>query len=151
MFQKTDFLFFSCAGKRFAIDILHVERVIRAVRVDSIPDAPVMLEGIINLYGKVTAVISLRKRFGLSPKPVEPSDRFVLVNSPDGQFAFIADEVNGLGTVEVDDLIPSSELAAGLEASGILRSRDGIILIYDPGRFFPREDALALSAVLNVS
>ncbi len=101
--RETPFLVFVVGERRFALSAEEVERVLAAVEITPLPDAPSFLRGVINCGGKLVPVIDLRVRFGLPAKRTAPSDRFVFVRrrgafarEEGALFAFLVEEVEGV-------------------------------------------------------
>ncbi len=65
-----DVLVFELADAKHALPMENVREVVRAVAVTPLPNAPSVIEGIINVRGTVTAVLSLRGRFDYPERPV---------------------------------------------------------------------------------
>ncbi len=65
-----DVLVFELANAQHALPLENVREVVRAVAVTPLPNAPSVIEGIINVRGTVTAVLSLRGRFDYPERPV---------------------------------------------------------------------------------
>ncbi len=149
MLANDHLLIFNCAHLMLAIALAPVERVIRAVKVTTVPNAPAIVHGVINIHGEIVPVINLRARLGLPLKQVVPDDRFVIISLPKQRFAFVADEVSEIDRFRMDDFTRSEELVAGIEADGVLKRNDGLVLIYDLEKFFPLYDAHALAAIFN--
>ena len=149
MANTDHILIFSCENLRLAIQLAPVERVIRAVKVNPVPNSPAIIHGIINDHGRILPVINLRARLGLALKPVKISDRFIIVNIPGRRFAFVADEVSEIDLFDIGSYTESEEIVAGVEAKGILKRKDGLVLIYEIDKFFPLSDANLLSELIK--
>ena len=101
--RETPFLVFIVGERRFALSAEEVERVLAAVEITPLPDAPSFLRGVINCGGRLVPVIDLRVRFGLPFRRTAPSDRFVFVRRgepgfrEEGRlFAFLVEGVEGV-------------------------------------------------------
>src|SRR5919112_1572832 len=56
-----------CVGQEeFAVDILSVKEINRMVDITRVPKAPVFVEGVINLRGRIIPVLDLRRRLGMA-------------------------------------------------------------------------------------
>ncbi len=55
---------FRVGSETFGVPIQSVHEIVRMMDVTAVPDAPVYIEGVINLRGKIIPVVDLRKRFG---------------------------------------------------------------------------------------
>lgn len=55
---------FRVGSETFGVSIQSVHEIVRMMDITAVPDAPVYIEGVINLRGKIIPVVDLRKRFG---------------------------------------------------------------------------------------
>ena len=56
---------FTLDEQRYALHLLAVERVVRAVEVTALPEAPEIVLGVVNVKGRIVPVINVRRRFRL--------------------------------------------------------------------------------------
>ena len=56
---------FALDEQRYALHLLAVERVVRAVEVTALPEAPEIVLGVVNVKGRIVPVINVRRRFRL--------------------------------------------------------------------------------------
>ena len=61
--QQLVFLTFQLGSSEFAVEIHEVQEIRGAEKITSVPNAPLFVEGVMELRGKVIPVIDLRKRF----------------------------------------------------------------------------------------
>ncbi len=63
--MEKQFVSFWVGENRYCIDIMDVMEVVRENKITKMPDVPKYMEGIINLRGVVTPVLSIRKKLGI--------------------------------------------------------------------------------------
>ncbi len=63
--MDKQFVSFRIGDIKYCIDIMDVQEVYREDKITHMPDVPTFVEGIINLRGIVTPIISIRKKLGL--------------------------------------------------------------------------------------
>jgi len=124
-------LTFNVDNQRFALHLDSVERVIRAVAVTNLIDAPPFIEGVIDYNGEVIAVLNMRKRFGYPVQEIKLSDHFVIANTSHRTLALVVDQVSDVLLPDLQDVYASKELVAGIELMPVLRDDKGLILVYD--------------------
>lgn len=66
---------FDLDDHHYALPLTAVERVIRAIEITPLPKAPLIVRGIVNVEGRIVPVVSVRKRFRLPNREIEPRDR----------------------------------------------------------------------------
>ena len=96
--QYTTFLL---DGDLFGIEIEKVQEVIRPQDLTSVPLAPKVVEGLINLRGQIVTAIDLRRRLDLPPRPDDEMPMNVVLPSRSGPVSLLVDRVGEV--VEVDD------------------------------------------------
>ena len=89
-------LVFLVAGRRHALPVGDLERIVAAARVLPLPDAPPGIRGAVKVGAEVAPVVDLRHRFGLPSRELELSDRFLLVRHRGRLWALLAEEVEGV-------------------------------------------------------
>src|ERR1700680_4742147 len=60
-----------------------VREIVRVPEITPVPNAPDYIEGVINLRGRIIAVIDLRKRFGQPASKIDHKSRIVVVETED--------------------------------------------------------------------
>lgn len=105
-------MLFRLEGRRYALPLDAVDRVIRALAVTSVPETPRFVLGLVNLAGRLLPVISLRACLRMPDRPVRPEDQFLIARTSRLTLAVVVDEVEGLiaiddsETVAVQDALP---------------------------------------------
>ncbi|MEI7499865.1 MAG: chemotaxis protein CheW [Bacteroidota bacterium] len=148
--QHIEIFCFTIDGIQFAVPLSTVDRVIRAVAVSPVPNAPKVIYGIFDYQGRVVAAINLRHRLKLPEQPIAIDHVFILAETQKRKLALVADRADGIVVPSSKDLINASDLDSGFEADGILRRDDGIILIYDIEKFLSASEEIELQdAIAN--
>jgi purine-binding chemotaxis protein CheW len=136
--------------QRYALWLPAVERVIRAVFVTPLPSAPEIVLGVNDVRGEVVPVMDVRRRFRLPPRELQLSDQLILARTARRRVALLVDGVAGVELAEPeaytsgDALPPESSYVAGL-----LRRRDGMVLIHDLDAFLSLDEEVRLSHALT--
>ena len=126
-----------------------VREIVRAVAITSLPGAPAIAEGAINVRGDIVPVIDLRHRLRLAARPLDPDQLLVLLQVDDRALAIRVDDVEELVDVDVDSMRASGTLSPSLNGlAGLAPSADGVIVIYDPAAFLSQAEAEALDGAL---
>ncbi len=89
-------LVFTLDRGQFALLLSSVLRVVRAVEITPLPQAPEIILGVVNLQGALVPVIDVRRRFGLPGRAVRLEDRLILAVTPRRTLALPVDSVAGV-------------------------------------------------------
>lgn len=146
---KVVVLEFYLANLRCALPEASVVELLPAASLTPLPDAPPIVMGLSNVRGTIVPVLDLRTRLGLAPKPLAPSDHFILTRTKQRLLALRVDRAEAL--LELDPASIDAERmtgGAGLVA-GVARMPDGLMLIHDPEKFLSEAEALAMERAIS--
>ena len=79
--------------QRCALPVSRVDRVLPALAIRPLPDAPAAIAGHAVLQGQLVPVLDLRRCLGLPEREVRLDDSLVLARGVGGALAFFADSV----------------------------------------------------------
>lgn len=141
---------FTLDSGRYALPLDRVERIVRAAQVTPLPHAPEPVLGAIDIAGRVLPVFSLRRRFGLPDRPIEPSDQFLVARSAQRSVALVIDSAQGLIERSLASIVDAAALAGPLEhIRGVIPLEDGLLLIHDLEKLLSPEEARALDEAMK--
>jgi purine-binding chemotaxis protein CheW len=140
---------FSLADHRYALLLSAVERILRAVEITPLPQAPGIVLGVINVGGRIIPVVNIRQRFRLPDRELEPRDQLILGWAGRRTVALVVDGVSGVVEHPESDVMAAREILSGWEdVHGVARTEDGMIVIYDLNKFLSWEEEAALDEAL---
>lgn len=131
---------FKVDTQEFAVPIITIQEVIRAIAPTKLPKAPIYVEGVINLRGRVTPLIALRSMLGMGGQAAD--DRFIIVCSHQGlQVGMIVTAVVTMYRAQRADIEWGIEGNLGISANflaGIMKKNDRLINIISVDRLVSR-------------
>jgi purine-binding chemotaxis protein CheW len=147
--SQLSLLVFSLDRERCALVADKVREVVRAVAVASLPKAPAIVEGVINVRGEIVPVLDIRGRFGLPPAALHPDQHFIVVRAGARTVALRVDRAHDL--VEVDArIVESPAVAPGAKyLAGIARLADGLLVIHDIESFLSLDEGRAVDRAIS--
>ena len=144
------FLLFTLGENRFGLPIACVEEVARVPeRLSPLPKAPPFVDGVIELRGRVIAVIDQRRRFEV-PETASAQRRIVVVRIGSASAGFVVDSVAGIVRLAAGDVQDSPELAVrdsrtvhrvGIAADG------GMLFLIDPQELLEKAERDMVAAM----
>lgn len=141
---------FALGELRFALSMDVVERVVRAVDVSPLPDAPPGVLGVVNVHGRIVPVFDFRPRFGLPSREMRLSDHLVISRVADRPVAVVVDSAVDVILVGHKAAARASEGLPELASiEGVMMVGDEIVLIQDLARFLPEGLQASLDRRLN--
>ena len=150
MSRADRLVIFTLDGQRYALPLDAVDSAVRAVAVTPLPKAPDVVLGIINVRGQVLPVISLRRRFRLPERDLEPDDYILLARTSRRRVALAVDGVEGVLAVGAGEEIGLHTILPGTDyVAGVVRRPDGLIIIHDLGTCLSLDEEHALAAAMS--
>jgi len=121
---------FSLDQQRFALNLTSVERIVRAVEITRLPDAPETILGVIDIEGRVIPVVNSRRCLGVSERDIELQDLFIIVNEAGRTVALVADEVNPVIEMPENEFVSSDRMLpmTGF-VDGVAKLDEGMIIM----------------------
>ncbi|MGA2882935.1 MAG: chemotaxis protein CheW [Bryobacteraceae bacterium] len=97
---------FSIDNLFFGIEVLKVQEVLRYLEMTSVPLAPDVIEGLINLRGQIVTAVDMRRRLGLPRRKDGETPMNMVVRSEDGPVSLLVDEIGDVLEVRTDSYEP---------------------------------------------
>src|SRR5690606_28007722 len=137
-------------NQRIGIALQAVTGVVRMVAITSLPAAPRVVMGVINVHGNVVPVVNPRVRLQLDLRPPDVSDQILLVNTARRQVAVWVASVLGVVEVDAQDFVDGESIFPDLgQVEGVVKTKDGVIVIQDILRFLSVQEEVDLTAALK--
>jgi len=128
---------FFVADLFFGVDVLRVQEVLRFQQMTHVPQAPEVIEGLINLRGQIVTAIDLRRRLGLPPRMGGQVPTNMVIRTDDGAVSLLVDEIGDVLDVDAatyerppENLDP----AAREIIQGVYKLKDRLLLVLDTER-----------------
>ncbi|WP_457554570.1 chemotaxis protein CheW [Candidatus Pyrohabitans sp.] len=141
---------FRLGDEEYAAEVSQVREIIRMEKITRLPRAPDFVEGIINLRGQLTTVISLRRLFGLQEGST-PGARIIVLDQeePTGIVVDAVTEVLSLPLENIDK--PERVFGADTRfIKGVGKLNDRLIIILDLSRILSPDELENVSELRDV-
>lgn len=131
-----------------------VREIVRVPEITQVPNAPDHIEGVINLRGKIIAVVDLSKRFGEPAIERNSKSRIVVVELEDrlvGLLVNSASEVLRLSPSEIEppqNVFPNEDMNY---VTGVGKLQDRLIILLDLSRILQRVELRRLNEVAELA
>jgi len=141
---------FTLNDRRYGLPLSAVERIVRVVDVTSLPRAPDIVLGVVNVQGRILPVIDVRRRFRLPEREVAVADHMVLARAGRRPVALVVDSVAGVLEHSEREIVGAEEVLPDLQyLEGVVKLDDGLILIHDLETFLSLEEDADLERALG--
>jgi len=125
---------FFVADLFFGVDVLCVQEVLRFQPMTSVPQAPKVIEGLINLRGQIVTAIDMRRRLQMPPRGGDKPPINVVVRTEDGAVSLLVDEIGDVLDVDTAtwERTPESLDSCARELiRGVCKLRERLLLVLD--------------------
>ena len=127
-------IIFRLGGAWYGLEASQVQEVIRVDENTPVYHAPAYVRGIINLRGKIVTVLDTETKLGLTPHPVSPDSRILVVTWNHEQVGLLVEVVAEVINLDKDQIEPcplniSERLRSFL--TGVFNSDNRLIGIID--------------------
>jgi purine-binding chemotaxis protein CheW len=143
---------FELSGEIYGLDIATVHEIIRMQPITKVPKAPVYVEGVINLRGKVIPVVDLGKKFGMEKVEEGKNNRIVVVNIQGTTIGIIVDAVTEVLRLPESAVEPVSDIVTNnylKYLQGIAKVGDKMIILLALDKLLSKDSALTKVATGN--
>jgi purine-binding chemotaxis protein CheW len=145
-------LVFEVEGQRYGLPTADVRELVRAVTITPLPDAPAVIEGVVNVRGRVLPVLDMRARFHLPARPLDPSDHFIVASAGPRGVILHVDGATHLALLDETSIQPSPTLGpSATYVAGVAKLEDGLVLIHDLATFLSDAEAESLDEALRAA
>jgi len=131
------YVVFKIEDESFALDIEKVKEIIIPVEIARVPNVPDFIEGMINMRGKVHAVINVRSKFKIPKKEFDEGTKIILVNMNSMLAGVIVDGVSEIIRAEDEEIEQAPEIiskASPEYIKGVIKKEGKMFIILDMER-----------------
>lgn len=129
-----DLLEFRLARDRYAIETRHVSELRPLGELTLMPCTPAFVAGVVNVRGRITAVIDIQKFFGLATRGLTDLHHVILVRGGELELGVLADAIVGVRADAREDLQPALPTSAGVPAEYVMGITPDGLLVLDLAR-----------------
>lgn len=111
--QSRQFSTFHIDDLYCGIEVLKVQEVMRHQPMTTVPLAPSVIRGLINLRGQIVTAVDLRRRLGLPERAGDVLPMNVVVRTKDGVTSFLVDAIGDVVSVSEAAFEPAPDTMIG--------------------------------------
>jgi len=143
MSRETHVVGFQVGRETYGIPITTLHEIVRVPEITAVPDAPEHVEGVINLRGKIVAVVDLRKRFGKPATGLDRHRRILVVEHRGRLSGMIVDSASEVLKIPESEIEPAPSMMqeGGPECiTGLGKHNGRLITLLDVGKLLDFRD-----------
>ena len=128
--ERFEVIEFTLARERYAVQTSLVCEVLTLQDLTPVPCTPAWLAGVINLRGRIVAVLDLRQFFGLPDQGITDTHQVIVLSDHEIEAGLLADTVAGVREIAGEELSGGLPTLSGIRADYLRGVRgDGLIVL----------------------
>ena len=134
---------FRIGEETYGVQIGSVREIVRVPEITMVPNAPEMIEGVINLRGKIIPVMDLRKRFGSAATQSDKKNRILVVELENRLLGLIVSSASEVLKIPPSEIEPPGAVFAEGESSyvtGVGKLKGRLVILLDIARLLRRPE-----------
>ena len=128
------YLTFTLADEDYGLEILKVREIMGMLAITCVPNTPHYVRGVVNIRGKVIAIVDLRAKFGMPEADYSEQTCIIVVCIGDVEVGIIVDRVREVLDIAEEDIEDAPELGTdidGREILGMAKAGDKVTILLD--------------------
>jgi chemotaxis protein CheZ len=139
---------FKLGGEEYSVPILSVREIINVPEMTRMPRTPEYIEGVANLRGRVVPIVSTRKVVKINGEAngTGEGDRVIVLINGKAAYGILVDGITGVIGIDESAIDPPEKImnGAGDQFVGVAKCDGRLVVVLDPKKLLPCEDAGAL-------
>lgn len=149
---ENRFLIFSLADRSYGIEIKYITEIVGMQNITEVPDMPSFIKGVINLRGKVIALIDVRDRFRMENVGYDDKTCIIILNFKNQLVGLIVDtvkEVIRINAQNIEEAPKFGESENNRFVQSIAKINEDVKVLLNIENLLKDEDKLALENALT--
>ncbi|MCW7469606.1 chemotaxis protein CheW [Leptospira kanakyensis] len=150
---ENRFLIFSLADRSYGIEIKNITEIVGMQTITEIPDMPSFIKGVINLRGKVIALIDVRDRFRMANISYDEKTCIIILNIQNQLIGLIVDtvkEVIRINTQNIEEAPKFGESENNRFVQSIAKINEDVKVLLNIENLLKDEDKHTLDQTLAI-
>jgi purine-binding chemotaxis protein CheW len=148
--QIDKYLTFTVDGEDYGIGIRFVTEIIGMQPINTLPEVPDFIKGVINLRGKIIPVVDMRLRFGRKEAAYTDRTCIVVVETERLTAGLIVDQVSEVMVIDEGNIVPPPDVQlkdSRRYISGIGKAEEGVKLLIDCEKLFNGRETQSIEKI----
>ena len=144
---------FRIGNETYGVRIGAVREIVRVPEITAVPSAPDLIEGVINLRGKIIPVMDLRKRFGQVDIAPDKKNRILVVELDNKLIGLIVNAASEVLKIPPSEIEPPGAVFADGESSyvtGVGKLNGRLIILLDISKLLHRPEFKRLEEAAEI-
>lgn len=147
---SAKYLTLMLGNETYGLEILKVREIIGMIEITPLPQTPAFVRGVINLRGKVIAVVDLRSKFGLEAKEQTNETCMIIVDLVTKQIGLIVDSVHEVTDIPEQNIEKTPSFGVRVKVDfikGIGKVGTNVVILLDIEKVLTSEEMVVIDAI----
>lgn len=153
--KEVQMIVFQLGKEEYAVPITCVQEIIMLQTPTRIPKAPVFVEGVINLRGRIIPIIDSKKKFQLEANDQKNSNesRIIILDVEQEIIGLIVDSVSEVVHLKTEDIEPTPvEMGEDVDSLwGVGKFKNRLLILINPCKFLTSIEAIATGKIAQIA
>jgi purine-binding chemotaxis protein CheW len=131
---RLEVLAFTLAGETYGVETCYVREACQLKDLTAVPCTPPFIAGVMNLRGRIIAIIDLRRFFEFPAKGLTELNRVIVLQGGGEELGLLADSIDGVRSVVVTDLQEGLPTLTGIRERFLKGITGQLLAVLDGGR-----------------
>ncbi|MDY6958638.1 MAG: chemotaxis protein CheW [Halobacteriota archaeon] len=125
---EGQFVVFELEDRSYGVDARQVREIVMIPELEQVFETPDFVEGVIYLHGHITAVVDLRRRYGIGNRASKEKETIIVIEQNEMQIGLVIDQVTDVVMVPLNSIDLSHDVYSDdpVECiSGLCKLKDG--------------------------
>jgi purine-binding chemotaxis protein CheW len=132
--ESMEVVEFLLAHERYAAESRFVSQIFPLREFTPVPATPEFLLGLVNVRGRILAVIDIRRFFELPERGITDLNKVIVLRTPLMELGILADAVLGIRSVAVDGMTTTLPTLTGIRAEYLKGVTSELVAVLDAPR-----------------
>jgi purine-binding chemotaxis protein CheW len=132
--MKRQLIIFQIGAGEFATDILSVREITLMQEITPVPETSEIVEGVVNLRGRLAPVVDLRKRMRGARRQITDETRIIIARPDQKLIGLIVDRAVDFIRIDENEIEPVPDLVSEIGAAyviGLIRQGERLVTLID--------------------
>ena len=153
--DEMQLVVYKLGDEEYGVEVNQVREIIRMETVTIIPKAPFYIEGVINLRGQVTTVVSLRTKFDLEDVEADQHTRIIVAELGDLIVGMTVDSVTEVMRVSRSSIEPTPTIVtSGVDSDcleGVCKLDNRLLILMNLHKVLSEDELGQVNQISNMA
>jgi purine-binding chemotaxis protein CheW len=132
--EESQIVVFELGKERYGVNIHTIREIIRYSEVTQVPETPAYVDGVLNIRGTITTIVSLRDILGLPRIERNEKTRVLIMDLHDSNIGVVVDSVSEVLRMDSSRILEAGDIGSADQMEnikGMVEINGSLIILFD--------------------